>query len=53
MADHAPHAADYALKAAQLAGDPAGSAAAERERIWQLERLPGEIRPLVLAHGKR
>lgn len=54
MADHAPHAAEYAVKAAQLAVDLAGSAAAaDGERNWQLGRLPGQLRPLVLPYDGR
>jgi hypothetical protein len=44
MADHAPGAADYALKAVMLSG---GSV--EKERHWQDEQLPVEIRELVLS----
>jgi len=43
MADHAPGAADYALKAVKLAG---GSV--EEERQWQDDRLPPDIRELVI-----
>jgi len=44
MADHSLGAALYALKAVKNAG---GSADAERK--WQIERLPREIRELVLS----
>lgn len=44
MADHSLGAAMYALKAVRVAG---GSV--EEERMWQNERLPEEIRELVLA----
>ena len=46
MADHARHAAAYAVQAVQAAGR-GGNARADRERTWQLERLPEEIRPLI------
>jgi hypothetical protein len=44
MADHAPGAADYALKALKLSGK-----SVEKERQWQDEQLPIEIRELVLS----
>lgn len=54
MADHAPGAAAYALKAVRTSGGaPDGSAVAERERAWQHARLPEEIRDLVLTGGTR
>lgn len=53
MADHAPHAAAYAIQAV-LADDGRDDVmAADRERIWQQERLPEEIRALVLSAGER
>jgi hypothetical protein len=54
MADHAPHAAAYAIQAVRVAGDGRDDMiAADRERIWQQERLPQEIRTLVLSAGER
>lgn len=47
MADHALGAPLYAIKALQAAG--AEDRAVERERTWQQERLPQEIRALVLS----
>lgn len=47
MADHALQAAEYARKAVQLRDDADGMAV-ERERVWQHERLPEQIRSLVL-----
>ena len=44
MADHSAGPAWYAVRAVQ-AGK--GDAAAEQERLWQLQRLPAEIRELV------
>jgi hypothetical protein len=44
MADHAPGAADYALKAIKATGK-----SLEAEREWQNEQLPSEIRELVLS----
>ncbi len=44
MADHAPEAATYALRAARAEGD----AEAEGEREWQIEHLPEEIRMLIV-----
>lgn len=53
MADHAPHAAAYAIRAVQAAANgPDDAAAADRERTWQQERLPEEIRALVLSSGR-
>jgi hypothetical protein len=49
MADHAPNAAGYAIKAVQAAGTGRTNAlAADRERAWQQEWLPEEIRSLVV-----
>lgn len=46
LADHAPHAANYALKAANAAAEYTGDGMiAERE--WQFERLPKHLRPVV------
>ncbi len=54
MADHAPHAAAYAIQAVQAAGNGRDDVtAADRERTWQEERLPEEIRALVLPAGER
>lgn len=47
MADHAPQAAIYAVKAMQEAGNADGGMTADRERAWQLKRLPEEIRALI------
>lgn len=44
MADHAPGAAEYALKALVSAGQPI-----VKERRWQDKALPKEIRELVLS----
>ncbi|MBD2020400.1 hypothetical protein H6F43_09390 [Leptolyngbya sp. FACHB-36] len=44
MADHCLQAAAYALKAFQEAG-----VSIEAERAWQLERLPDNVRELVLS----
>ena len=44
MADHCLKAATYALKAVQEAGR-----SAEAERTWQIERLPDNVRELVLS----
>jgi hypothetical protein len=47
--DHAPHVATYALTAvANGAGSRHAEAAKANEREWQLERLLGRLRPLVL-----
>ena len=54
MADHALRAAEYAIQAVQAAGNGRGDVlAADRERTWQQERLPEEIRALVLSSGER
>ena len=47
MADHAPRAAEYVLKAVEAA-ERRKDAAAE-EQAWQKAQLPEEIRELVLA----
>jgi len=44
MADHAPGAADYALRAVKRAGR-----SPEEERAWQDDRLVPGIRELVLS----
>jgi hypothetical protein len=44
MADHCLQAATYALKAVQEAG-----LSVEAERAWQIERLPDDVRDLVLS----
>ena len=50
MADHAPGAAIYVIKAIRAASNPADteSAVAEEHR-WQIEQLPAAIRELVLS----
>ena len=54
MADHAPGAAAYAIRAVQAAGNGRDSVmAADHERTWQQERLPQEVRALVLSAGGR
>jgi hypothetical protein len=47
MADHSLGAAWYALKAVGNAGG-----AVDQERAWQDERLPSDIRELVLTARK-
>ncbi len=50
MADHAPGAAFYAIKAIKAAThEQDAPAAAEQEHAWQIERLPEEIRELVVS----
>lgn len=55
MADHSLGAADYAVRAARRAADPAApgspvaDAAARRERAWQHVRLPEAVRGLVVS----
>ena len=54
MADHAPHAAAYAIRAVRTAAkgkDDVG--AGDLEGRWQQERLPEEIRGLVLSRRER
>ena len=46
---HAPHAADYAIKAIVHAST---DAAAEEERDWQHRRLPEHLWPVVLSSQK-
>ena len=54
MADHALRAAAYAVQAVQASGSERDDVmAADRERTWQHERLPEEIRTLVLSAGER
>jgi len=48
MADHSPGPAWYALKAVKAAGK-----SVDAERAWQDERLPPEIRELVLTARER
>ncbi len=48
MADHAPGAAYYALRAIKSAG-----MTVEDERAWQVQQLPPQIRDLVLSFGKK
>ena len=48
MADHAPQAAGYAVQAVQASVDgPDAVVAANRERAWQRDHLPGDICVLV------
>lgn len=48
MADHAPGAAYYAIKAIKAAyGDQDGDTSARREHDWQLACLPEPVRELV------
>jgi hypothetical protein len=50
MADHAPGCAVYAIKAVKAATDSQNQdIAVEQELTWQLERLPIEIRELVVS----
>lgn len=50
MADHAPGAAVYALKAIQAATDNQNEdTAVAQEHNWQKEHLPEEIRELILS----
>ena len=52
MADHAPRAASYAVKAVEAAAEQRNDTtkdAAAKERAWQKEQLPEEIRELLLA----
>lgn len=54
MADHALRAADYAVDAVKASRSGRDEVlAADRERAWQHERLPEEIRALVLSTGDR
>ena len=54
MADHAPHAAAYAVKAVQASDIGRDDVmAADHERAWQHEHLPEEIRALLLPAGER
>lgn len=46
MADHARGAAAYAVKAVHAAAGADEAGSVDRERAWQLERLPEEIRTL-------
>ncbi len=46
MADHALEAASYALQAVQATDQKGGTA--EDEQTWQLERLPRDIRTLIV-----
>ena len=48
VAAHDLGAAAYAIKAVQAAAEEDGEAAGRRERDWQRDRLPPEIRDLVL-----
>lgn len=50
MADHAPRAAVYALQAIKATTAKSNEATAvEQEHWWQKERLPEEIRALILS----
>jgi hypothetical protein len=51
MADHAKGAARYAIKAVQAVNTTADGMTTERERAWQQERLPEEIRCLMLPNA--
>jgi hypothetical protein len=51
MADHARGAAQYAIKAVQAANKTEDRKTADRERVWQQERLPEEIRSLMLPNA--
>lgn len=54
MADHSLQAAAYAIRAVNAsAGGRDGTMAVELERTWQHERLPEEIRALVVSAGGR
>ena len=54
MADHAPQAAAYAIQAVQASSSGRDDViVADRERTWQHERLPEEIRALMLSAGER
>lgn len=48
MADHAPGAAEYVLKALAIEGKPM-----DTEREWQDSALPPEIRELVLSSREK
>lgn len=48
MADHAPGAAEYVLKALAIEGKQM-----DTERKWQNEALPPEIRELVLSSREK
>ena len=49
MADHAPGAAMYALKAVKAATKEDADTAVSQEHTWQKEQLPEAIRELVLS----
>jgi hypothetical protein len=54
MADHAPGAAMYAIRAVKASVDKADeAAAAEKEHAWQIQQLPEDIRELVLSTFER
>ena len=46
MADHSLKASAFALEAIKISS-PESAKAAELERIWQIEKAPAEIRPLI------
>lgn len=50
VATHAPHAADYAIKAVAYASDSA--AAVTEERNWQYRRLPEHLRPMAFPNKR-
>ena len=54
MADHSLGAAAYAVRAVRLAAGPDGATdAVANETTWQHERLPEEIRELVMSAQER
>ena len=54
MADHAPGAAIYAIKAIKAATNPQNAdTVVEQEHSWQKARLPEEIRALILSTFER
>ena len=54
VADHARHAAGYAVTAAAHAADPADAAAVTAtERDWQYRRLPEHLRPGVFSTRRK
>ncbi|SMX83566.1 putative immunity protein [Brevibacterium antiquum] len=52
VAEHDLGAAAYAIKAARSV-NPEDPAAGRRERDWQRDQLPGQVRELVLADQRR
>lgn len=51
MYTHAPHAGEYAAKAASLAAPSAQAVARVLERGWQGERLREDLRPIAFPNG--